>query len=270
MAAEALGARAELDPEVAKAVDRLPSSITNRAMGGGSASTDFSAPLTSALGSVDPAFGLLRDLLHIVERRVEHARSGVERREALAAATPSIWPVTGWLSSTFGSRTDPFGGSADFHTGIDIAADAGEPVRASGDGLVTTAQASGNYGRLVVLDHGFGIATRYGHLSRFAVTEGQQVRKGDIIGYVGSPGRSTSPHLHYELLLNGRQANPVSHPPGSLTSPLKHPAPGAGGALGHHAGPFLVGLESRSPDLLISCLLSDLLPSCSPDLLLPR
>jgi murein DD-endopeptidase MepM/ murein hydrolase activator NlpD len=209
LAAESLGARAALDPDVTRAIDRLPASITNRAMGGGSVAADLAAPITSVPSTADPAFGLLRDLLHIVERRLDQARSGVERREALAAATPSLWPVTGWLSSPYGSRTDPFTGNIDFHPGIDIAADHGQPVRTTADGTVTTARMAGNYGKLVVIDHKFGISTRYGHLSRFAVTEGQQVSKGDIIGYVGSTGRSTSPHLHYELLLNGRQANPI-------------------------------------------------------------
>lgn len=208
-AAESLGGRAALEPEVARAMARLPPSITNRAMGGGTHPADFAAPLTTVLSNADPAFGLLRDVLHIIERKLDHARSGVERREALAAATPSIWPVPGWLSSGFGTRADPFTGSQDFHTGIDISAEHGQPVRAAADGTVTTARAAGNYGNLVVLEHGFGIATRYGHLSKFAVTEGEQVEKGAVIGYVGSTGRSTSPHLHYELLLNGRPANPL-------------------------------------------------------------
>jgi murein DD-endopeptidase MepM/ murein hydrolase activator NlpD len=207
-AADDLGARADVDPEAARAMDRLPPSITTRAMGGGSVA-DATAPLTSIASSADPAFGVLRDVLHIVERQLDSARAGVERREALAAATPSIWPVAGWLSSTFGSRIDPFHGGRDFHPGLDISADSGQPVRATADGSVTTARYTGNFGNLVVLDHGFGIATRYGHLSRFAVSEGQQIYKGDIVGYVGSTGRSTSPHLHYELLLNGRQANPL-------------------------------------------------------------
>ena len=207
-AAEALGARAALEPETARAIRQLPPSITRRAMGGGSSATDLGTPL-SVLSTADPAFGLLRDVLHIIERKLDHARSGVERREALAAATPSIWPVAGWLSSSFGTRRDPFTGAADFHTGIDIAADPGHAVRATADGTVVTARSMGNYGNLVVLDHGFGIGTRYGHLSKFAVSEGQRVQKGEVLGYVGSTGRSTSPHLHYELLLNDRPANPL-------------------------------------------------------------
>ncbi|MGH9371945.1 MAG: M23 family metallopeptidase [Vicinamibacterales bacterium] len=208
-AADDLGARATVDPQAARAMDRLPSSITNRAMGGGSSVADVAGPLTTVASSADPAFGLLRDVLHIVDRQLDHARAGVERREALAAATPSIWPVTGWLTSTFGSRSDPFNGRPDFHSGLDISADAGQRVRATADGTVVTARPTGNFGNLVVIDHGFGIGTRYGHLSRFAVSEGQHIRKGDTVGYVGSTGRSTNPHLHYELLLNGRRANPL-------------------------------------------------------------
>ena len=208
-AADDLGARAVVDPEAARAMDRLPPSITQRAMGGGPSVADMTAPLSTVAASADPAFGLLRDVLHMVERKLDEARPDLERRSALAAATPSIWPVTGWMSSAFGSRQDPFTGSRDFHAGLDISADTGEPVRATADGLVVHARRNGAFGNLVVLDHGFGIGTRYGHLSRFAVFDGQNVRKGDIVGYVGSTGRSTSAHLHYELLLNGRPVNPL-------------------------------------------------------------
>lgn len=208
-AADDLGARASVDPQAARAMGRLPSSITNRAMGGGTSVADVTAPLTTAASSADPAFGLLRDVLSLVERRLDQVRPGVERREALAAATPSIWPVTGWLSSTYGNRTDPFTGAANFHGGLDISADYGQPVRATAAGRVAHARHAGDFGNLVVIDHGFGIQTRYGHLSRFAVADGQALHKGDILGYVGSTGRSTSPHVHYEVLLNGRSANPL-------------------------------------------------------------
>jgi len=207
-AADDLRARAQVDPQAARAMDRLPSSITHRAMGGGTLD-DVADPVTSAISATDPAFGLLRDVLHIIQDQLNRVRSGAERRQALAAATPSIWPVAGGLSSAYGSRTDPFTGAADFHPGLDISAGFGQPVRATADGTVSVARPSGNFGNLVVVDHGFGIATRYGHLSRFAVHEGQQIRKGDIVGLVGSTGRSTSPHVHYELLLNGRPTNPL-------------------------------------------------------------
>ena len=208
-AADDLGARAAVDPDAARAMDRLPPSITNRAMGGGSIMSDMTVPLSTMMTSAEPAFGLLKDVLQIIERKLDQARPGVERRGALAAATPSIWPVVGWISSSYGNRADPFTGGADFHAGVDIYADAGQPVRAAADGTVVSAKYAGNFGNLVVLDHGFGIGTRYGHLSRFAVSEGQRLRRGDVVGLVGSTGRSTSAHLHYEITLNGRPANPL-------------------------------------------------------------
>jgi murein DD-endopeptidase MepM/ murein hydrolase activator NlpD len=151
----------------------------------------------------------VRDLLGVIEHRLASVRVGVEKRQALASATPSIWPIAGWISSGFGTRRDPFTGAADFHSGLDISGDRGEPIIAPADGTVTGASFSGNYGNLVTLDHGFGLGTRYGHLSSFAVSPGQRVRRGDIIGYVGSTGRSTSPHLHYEVLVNGQLTNPL-------------------------------------------------------------
>lgn len=207
-AADTLRATAEVDPQAARAMERLPSSITHRAMGGG-VLRGMTAPLTEAMGAADPVFGLVGDVLRIVETQLDRVRPGAERRQALAAATPSIWPVSGGLSSSYGSRRDPFTGSPEFHSGLDISAEKGEPVRATADGTVLSARWSGNFGNLVVVDHGYGIGTRYGHLSRFAVSEGQTLRKGDIVGYVGSTGRSTSPHVHYELLLNGHPTNPL-------------------------------------------------------------
>jgi murein DD-endopeptidase MepM/ murein hydrolase activator NlpD len=207
-AADTLRATAEVDPQAARAMERLPSSITHRAMGGG-VLRGVTAPLADAMGSADPVFGLVGDVLRIVGAQLDRVRPGAERRQALAAATPSIWPVTGGLSSSYGSRRDPFTGSAEFHSGLDISAERGQPVLATGDGTVLTARWSGNFGNLVVVDHGYGIGTRYGHLSRFAVSEGQTIRKGEVVGFVGSTGRSTSPHVHYELLLNGAPTNPL-------------------------------------------------------------
>jgi murein DD-endopeptidase MepM/ murein hydrolase activator NlpD len=207
-AADTLRAAAHLDPQVARAMDRLPDSITHRAMGGGSIS-DLASPVSSTVTAGDPAFGLLRDVLHVLQGQLDRFRPGAERRQALAAATPSIWPVAGGLSSHYGTRSDPFTGSSEFHSGLDISASSGQPVQATADGTVLSARWSGGFGNLVVIDHGFGITTRYGHLSRFAVIEGQKIAKGETVGYVGSTGRSTSPHVHYELLLNGRPANPL-------------------------------------------------------------
>ena len=201
-----LGVQAAVDPNASRAMDHLPPVVKSRAMGG--AIRAAAAPVLGGMFA-DATFGALRDILGAIENRLDLVRSGVERRQALAAATPSIWPVIGWLSSPYGSRRDPFTGGPDFHPGLDISADYGEPVHATADGIVATAGVSGSYGNLVELDHGFGITTRYGHLSRFAVRAGETVHRGDVIGYVGSTGRSTSAHLHYEILLNGQLTNPM-------------------------------------------------------------
>jgi murein DD-endopeptidase MepM/ murein hydrolase activator NlpD len=208
-AVDALGAQAAVDPAAMHAMEKLPAIVKSRAMGGGSPSGLFAPILDGAFAAPDSTFGALRELLMVLENRLDTVRNGVERRQALAAATPSIWPVVGWLSSPFGSRRDPFTGGADFHPGLDISADYGVPVHAPADGVVTSAGASGNYGNLVVVDHGYGITTRYGHLSRFGVSPGAHVHRGDVIGYVGSTGRSTNAHLHYEILLNGQLTNPL-------------------------------------------------------------
>ena len=128
-----------------------------------------------------------------------------------ANATPNLWPVEGQVTGSFGERIDPFNGEGAFHTGVDIAAGYGQPVIAPADGVVTFADGLGGYGRAIVLDHGHGIATRYGHLSNFAVTTGQQVHRGDVIGYVGLSGRSTGPHLHYEVRINDTPVNPYKY-----------------------------------------------------------
>ena len=153
-------------------------------------------------------FGVLSDLLGVINTRLESVRDSIERRHALAMATPSIWPVAGWLSSSFGTRKDPFSDGRDFHPGLDISADYGQPVLATGDARVMTAGMNGAYGNMVTLDHGYGITTKYGHLSRIVVSDGQQVKRGDLIGFVGSTGRSTGAHLHYEVWMNGRLTNP--------------------------------------------------------------
>lgn len=203
-----LGAKAALDPALQSAMDKLPAVVKNRAMGG---ATTQPAPRGAlpALQSPENTFGLLREVLQGLESRLSLVRSDVERRSALAAATPSIWPAHGWLSSRVGSRQDPITGESDYHEGLDISADRGTPVYATADGLVKTAGREGGYGNLVVLEHEYGLETRYGHLSRFLVREGASVKRGEIIGLVGSTGRSTGFHLHYEVRVNGRLLNPL-------------------------------------------------------------
>lgn len=127
----------------------------------------------------------------------------------LRAATPSMMPVRGYPSDTFGQRMDPFTGKREFHPGMDISAPWGNKVIAPADGLVLFAGRWAGYGKLVTIDHRFGITTRYGHLAKVAATVGQRVKKGDIIGYVGSTGRATGPHLHYEVRLRDQPLNPL-------------------------------------------------------------
>ena len=203
-----LGAQAALDPSLASAMDQLPAVVKARAMGGATA-TQSAFGTFPALQSPENTFGLLREILQGIENRLTTVRSDVDRRNALAAATPSIWPAHGWLSSMVGSRRDPITGDADYHQGLDISAEYGSTVYATADGDVLWANREGAYGNLITIDHGYGLETRYGHLSRFDVKAGAKVKRGDVIGRVGSTGRATGPHLHYEVRVNGRLLNPL-------------------------------------------------------------
>jgi murein DD-endopeptidase MepM/ murein hydrolase activator NlpD len=122
--------------------------------------------------------------------------------------TPSIWPVLGHITDSFGQRLDPFSGEGAFHTGVDIGSDYGAPVHVAADGVVTISANHAGYGRLVVVDHGFGITTWYAHLSAFATVAGSRVKRGQVVGYTGISGRSTGPHVHYEVRLNNAPVNP--------------------------------------------------------------
>jgi murein DD-endopeptidase MepM/ murein hydrolase activator NlpD len=125
-----------------------------------------------------------------------------------ANSAPNLWPVEGPVTGSFGERIDPFNGEGAFHSGIDISAAYGQAVIAPADGIVEFADFMGGYGRAIILDHGHTIKTRYGHLSNFAVAPGQHIHRGDTIGYVGLSGRSTGPHLHYEVRINDTPVNP--------------------------------------------------------------
>ncbi len=208
-----LGLRSSVDPVSAPAMEKLPPAVKNRAEGGTSVA-GASAMLTpifsaAAASSLDQTFTLLRNVLGSLEGHLSIVRRNVEKRESLMNATPSVWPVHGWLSAGYGMRADPFTGGRDFHPGLDISAERGTPVRATADGRVEMAAPNGDYGNLVVIDHGYGLVTRYGHLSRFAVWQGRDVKRGDLLGFVGATGRATGPHLHYEVLANGKLINPM-------------------------------------------------------------
>ena len=125
-----------------------------------------------------------------------------------ANSAPNLWPVEGQVTGSFGERIDPFNGEGAFHSGVDIGSSYGHPIVAPADGIVTLTDTMGGYGKTIMINHGSGISTRYGHLSGFAVTAGQHVQRGDVIGYVGESGRSTGPHLHYEVRINDTPVNP--------------------------------------------------------------
>jgi murein DD-endopeptidase MepM/ murein hydrolase activator NlpD len=207
-----LGERATLDPERLRAMQKLPSVVKAGAVGGTAAAASTATVarvFSAAFTSPEDTFGILRELLGGLESRLRNVRQDVERREALANATPSLWPAHGWLTGSYGGRSDPFTHENGFHQGIDISTEKGQPVYATADGRVESAGYAGDYGNLIVLQHGFGLATRYGHLSGYAVKAGQTVHRGQVIGYVGSTGRSTGAHLHYEILANGQLINPL-------------------------------------------------------------
>lgn len=142
-------------------------------------------------------YGEVEDALVNLKTRLDH--------------TPSIWPAKGWESRGFGIKYDPFTGMKQMHRGIDIANRPGTPVVASADGRVTMVGVNGGMGNTVVIDHGYGFVTRYAHLSAFKVKRGQQVKRGQVIGLMGTTGYSTGPHLHYEVMRNGKSLNPANY-----------------------------------------------------------
>ena len=137
--------------------------------------------------------------------------SQLEGKRNLLAATPSIRPLKGWISSRFGYRESPFTGRREFHRGLDIATHAGSPIIAPANGLVTFAGSKGLMGNMVAIEHGFGMVTRYGHTQKLLKKKGDRVKRGEVIALVGNTGRSTGPHLHYEVRLNGVAVNPMNY-----------------------------------------------------------
>jgi murein DD-endopeptidase MepM/ murein hydrolase activator NlpD len=165
--------------------------------------------------------GLMREM-HSQTRQLTlasiHQKNGLESlynelvsQRNLLSSTPSIRPAKGWISSRFGYRESPFTGLREFHKGLDIANRKGTPIIATGDGTVTFAGSKGFLGKMVVINHGHGMVTRYGHLQKISVKRKDNVKRGDTIGYMGNSGRGTGSHLHYEVLLNGIPVNPKKY-----------------------------------------------------------
>jgi murein DD-endopeptidase MepM/ murein hydrolase activator NlpD len=180
-------------------------------------------------GAVDPLVQSIGENPHLAARligeRLDELVSEVEKREgsirelethlrgqkARLASTPSIWPARGWVTSGFGTRVDPYTGKRAMHRGLDIANQPGVPVVAPARGVVVFNGNSGGFGKVIVLDHGYGVRTRYGHLEETKVNIGDHVDRGDTVGSIGNTGRSTGPHLHYEVEVNGICENPRNY-----------------------------------------------------------
>ncbi len=152
------------------------------------------------------------------------------------AAAPNLWPVDGHITGSFGERIDPFNGEGAFHSGIDIASTYGSPVIAPADGVVTFAGPDAGYGRMVEISHGQGIKTRFAHLSGFTVVPGEQVHRGETIAYVGDSGRSTGPHLHYEVRINDTPVNPYKYLRQTFAQSVVRASSGNAAHLGSPAG----------------------------------
>lgn len=151
----------------------------------------------------------VQDRAGLAQVSLAEVKGWLEDRSAVERAQPSHWPTRGWMSSNFGWRDGPTDGRRDMHTGIDVSAPRGTPVVAAADGFVVFADYHPGYGNLVVLDHGYGLTTRHGHLSTIRVRAGERVVRNELIGRVGNTGRSTGPHLHFEVLRNGVPQNPL-------------------------------------------------------------
>jgi murein DD-endopeptidase MepM/ murein hydrolase activator NlpD len=171
---------------------------------GGAIGMESQAPVLAprALAAIDQS-------LTSLTRRSAQLEEFYRDQTLVLASTPSIWPVRGYLSAGFGNRKDPFTGQRDFHSGIDISTPIGTRIFAPADGVVLSASVQGAYGNSIIMDHGYGVVTRYGHLDAYAVRPGQRVRRGDLVGFVGNTGRSTGPHLHYEVWVRDQAQNPI-------------------------------------------------------------
>lgn len=145
------------------------------------------------------------------EQSMRELKTYLDEKTAVLAATPTILPAQGLVAAGYGYRRSPFTGKREFHEGMDIAAPVGTPIVATADGVVTFAGLAGSYGNVVFIDHGHGFATAYAHNSSNRVRVRQRVRRGEIIAYMGNTGRSTGPHVHYEVHVNGVAANPLTY-----------------------------------------------------------
>ena len=180
--------------------------------GVGGTKTDYrTSEILKEISNLD--INTLKDRANDLQNNLTLLQQKAEKRALVRRYTPSIWPLKGGIGSGFGVRPDPFGGESETHLGLDIQGMFGSPVHAPADGVVIFAARKSDYGNLIIIDHGNGVTSRLGHLSRFRAKLGRAVTKGEIVGYVGMTGRTTGPHLHYEVRLNDRPVNPRKYLP---------------------------------------------------------
>lgn len=178
--------------------------------------SDISTPILSgegkkAIEKLNTDIDTLKNQAEMQEISFQELDEFFKGQESLLSSTPSIWPVRGWVTSGFGYRVSPFTDRKEVHEGIDIATRMNMPVVSPADGVVVRAGRDTSYGNILEIDHGYGVVTRYGHNSRLMVNVGDKVKRGQVVAQVGNSGRSTGPHLHYEVVLNGVPVNPFRY-----------------------------------------------------------
>jgi len=173
--------------------------------------TSLEKETQSMLDRLSGDLGILTNQIKMRQFSFQELDEYLKNQKSLLASTPSIWPSRGWVTSGFGYRKSPFTGLPEKHEGLDIAARMGSEVRSTADGKVILSGRENGYGNMVEIDHGYGVLTRYGHNSKNLVKVGDKVKRGQAIALVGSTGRSTGPHVHYEVLLNGIPVSPRNY-----------------------------------------------------------
>ena len=174
----------------------------------GGSNVDYTTAELLRSANLQEGIDLLKGRTAEMESQLSLLEQVAVQRATRLLYTPNIWPVRGSITSHYGNRTDPFNGDAELHLGLDISALFNAQVHAPADGVILFAERKAAYGNLLIIDHGNGLTTRYGHLSRSLVRVGQKVKRGDIVALVGMTGRTTAPHLHYEVRRNDRPMNP--------------------------------------------------------------
>jgi murein DD-endopeptidase MepM/ murein hydrolase activator NlpD len=179
----------------------------------GGSKVDYTTAELLRSANLEERVDLLKDRTADMESHLSLLEQVAQQRANTLLHTPSVWPIKGAITSHYGNRADPFNGEAEMHLGLDISALYNAQIHAPADGVVIYSERKAAYGNLLIVDHGNGLTTRYGHLSRSLVTVGQKVKRGEVVALVGTTGRSTAPHLHYEVRKNDRPVNPRTYLP---------------------------------------------------------